>query len=44
MKKIAKWIADIVRDFEGNKDRVSKEVMELCEKFKTKVKFLRWNS
>ena len=33
MKMIAKWIADIVRDFEGNKDRVTKEVMELCEKF-----------
>ena len=33
MKKIAKWIADVVRDFEGNKDRISKEVMELCEKF-----------
>ena len=33
MKLIAKWIRDIVDDFEGNKDRVSTEVMALCEKF-----------
>ncbi len=33
MEKIAKWIADIIKDFEGNKDRVSKEVQELCSNF-----------
>ncbi len=33
MKLIAGWIADIIDDFEGNKDRVTKEVMALCEKF-----------
>ena len=33
MVKIAKWIRDIVDDFEGNKERVSKEVMELCANF-----------
>ncbi len=33
MEKIAKWIADIIKDFEGNKDRVSKEVQELCSHF-----------
>ena len=33
MKLIADWIADIINDFEGNKDRVSKEVQELCAKF-----------
>lgn len=33
MKQIAGWIADIVRDFEGNKERVTKEVQELCAKF-----------
>ncbi len=33
MHKIAKWIADVVRDFEGNKERITKEVMELCEQF-----------
>ena len=33
MIKIADWISLIVKDFEGNKDKVSKEVTELCEKF-----------
>lgn len=30
---IADWITDVIRDFEGNKERISKEVQELCEKF-----------
>ena len=33
MKKIAHWIREVVDDFEGNKERISKEVQELCEKF-----------
>ena len=33
MKLIAAWIADIIEDFEGNKERVSREVQELCAKF-----------
>ena len=33
MRQIAKWIADVVRDFDGNKDRITQEVIELCEKF-----------
>ena len=33
MVKIAKWIRDIINDFECNKERVSKEVQELCEQF-----------
>ena len=33
MKKIAKWIKDVVTDFENSKDRITKEVVELCEKF-----------
>ena len=33
MVKIAGWIHDVVTDFEGQKERVSKEVQELCEKF-----------
>ena len=33
MKKIARWIREVVDDFEGNKERISKEVQELCEKF-----------
>ncbi len=33
MVKIAHWIRLIVDDFEGNKEKVSKEVTELCEKF-----------
>ncbi len=33
MVKIAKWIREVINDFEGNKDRISKEVQELCEQF-----------
>jgi len=33
MKKIAKWIRLVAEDFEANKDAVTKEVIELCEKF-----------
>ena len=33
MEKIAKWIKDVITDFEGNKERITKEVLDLCEKF-----------
>ena len=33
MKKIARWIREVVDDFEGNKERISNEVQELCAKF-----------
>lgn len=33
MKRIAAFMGDIARDFEGNCARVRAEVMELCEKF-----------
>ncbi len=33
MKLIAGWLVDIIRDFEGNKERITKEVVALCEKF-----------
>ncbi len=33
MLKIAKWIKDIAVDFEGNRERVCKEVMALCEQY-----------
>ncbi len=33
MEKIAGWLYDIVTDFEANKDRVTAEVLALCEKF-----------
>ena len=33
MKLIAKWIHDVIFDFENSKDRIAKEVTELCEKF-----------
>lgn len=33
MKQIARWIREVVDDFEGNKERISAEVQELCEKF-----------
>ncbi len=33
MALIARWMKDVVTDFEGNKDRITKEVIELCEKF-----------
>ncbi len=33
MAKVARWISRVVKDFEGNKDAVSKEVQELCAQF-----------
>ena len=33
MELIGGWIKDCIADFEGNKERVKKEVMALCEKF-----------
>ena len=33
MKKIAHWIRLVAEDFEGNKEKVSAEVMALCENF-----------
>ena len=33
MAKIASWIKAVIVDFEGNKDRVSNEVQELCNQF-----------
>ena len=33
MKKIARWIKLVASDFEATKDQVTKEVIELCEKF-----------
>ena len=33
MEKIALWIKDVIADFEGNKERINKEVLALCEKF-----------
>ena len=33
MKKIARFIGDIARDFEGNRDRICAEVQELCARF-----------
>ena len=33
MKLIAKWIKDTVTDFENSKERITAEVMALCEKF-----------
>ena len=33
MVMIAKWIKDIIADFEGNKERVTAEIMALCEKY-----------
>ena len=33
MKLIARWIKEIIVDFEGNRERISKEVQALCEKF-----------
>ncbi len=32
MKMIAKWMKDVAVDFEGNRERVSREVSELCAK------------
>lgn len=33
MRMIAKWMKDIAVDFEGSKDRVTAEVLALCEKY-----------
>ena len=33
MKKIAEWIEVSINDFENNKERMTKEVCELCDKF-----------
>ncbi len=33
MLKIGDFIADIIEDFEGNKERINAEVSELCKKF-----------
>ena len=33
MKLIANWLTDIITDFEGKKEKVSREVQELCEQF-----------
>ncbi len=33
MKLIAGWIVDIIRDFEGSKERITEEVVALCEKY-----------
>ena len=33
MKLIADMIADIIEDFEGNKDRISEQVVDLCSRF-----------
>ena len=33
MKMIAKWMKDVAADFENSKERVSREVGELCAKF-----------
>ena len=33
MELIGGWIKDVITDFEGNKERITKEVLTLCEKF-----------
>ena len=33
MDLIAGWIADVINDFENSKERITKEVIALCEKF-----------
>ncbi len=33
MVMIAKWIKDVITDFEGSKDRITEEVKALCEKY-----------
>ena len=33
MKQIAKWIKDVVVDFENSKERITKEVIALCDKY-----------
>ncbi len=33
MKMIAKWLREVATDFEANRERITKEVMTLCEKY-----------
>ena len=33
MKLIAGWITDVINDFDGNKDRITAEVVDLCKQF-----------
>ena len=33
MKMIARWMKEVATDFEGNRERVTAEVMALCEKY-----------
>ena len=33
MKLIAGWLSDAIHDFDGNKDRITKEVQELCAQY-----------
>ena len=33
MKLIAGWIVDIINDFEANRERITEEVLALCEKY-----------
>ncbi len=33
MKQIAKWLKDVAVDFEGSRERITSEVMALCEKY-----------
>ena len=33
MEKIAGYIADVIVDFDGNRKRITEEVIALCEKF-----------
>ena len=33
MRQIADWIADVIRDFDGNKARIAAEVRDLCARF-----------
>ncbi len=33
MRMIADWIYDVIYDFEGSKERITKEVIALCEKY-----------
>jgi len=33
MLRLAKWMKDIATDFEGNRERVSAEVLALCKQY-----------
>ena len=33
MEQIAGWITDVIRDFDGSRERVAREVAELCARF-----------